>query len=290
MTISKSVLFELETTHEMYGDYNQQERDDCVFMAKSGHPFAEPYKALRAFFDGLKYACNSGARYYSYRNAHESAEYWAPKLQVSWHPSGALRKFGSIFPAHDNWEKYLHAAAEVAWEGAAPELDGGQWIVQTSNKKLRDALQALAAARDEVAISISSVEGKPKVSMLTLRLSEDFHAHQAILDILGAHHADCVLPARTSQEDAEDTRELPLAEKKFSLSNVAALTITDRHVLAPLIPLGNQDLVLDTVSKLVKLFDKGFPFEQAQDWLQRFMTPKGFKSLQNQYAHDSASV
>ena len=55
----------LEAIHARNFNSNQDESESCAFMAANGHPCATEYRALRQFFDGLKYACSSGARYFS---------------------------------------------------------------------------------------------------------------------------------------------------------------------------------------------------------------------------------
>ena len=90
----------LEAIHARYFNYNQDERDDCRFMAANAHPDATQYRALRQFFDYLKYAWNSSARYFSYLHDNECATYRAPELTLTWRPVG-FAGFGHIHPAQD---------------------------------------------------------------------------------------------------------------------------------------------------------------------------------------------
>lgn len=59
----------------------------------------------------------------------------------------------------------------------------------------------------------------------------------------------------------------------------------DRIVMVPLVALpADQTLVLGHVNRIVELLNAGFPFVQAKTWLEQFLTPEGFKDLEQQFA------
>ncbi len=133
-------LQHLVETDEMYCGYNQNERSDDRLMEQLGHPYAKAYRKLRDFFDGLRYCCNSSARRFSYASGNENSEYWAPHLEVSWYPKG-LDGFWHVYPAHEDWEKYLRAAADAKWpKGVEPGLFGGTWYINTLQESLQGRL------------------------------------------------------------------------------------------------------------------------------------------------------
>lgn len=278
----------LAETHAMYSAHAQRERADTLFMAENGHPNAAAYQSLNSFFQSLRYACNSGARFFSYQNSDECSEYWRPDLKVSWSPLGPLSHFGHVYPAlGERWKEYLQAAADVGWEGATPWLDGGQWLVSTHRDDLVAELKSICAETStQIRVNQTRLNGPFRlticygadVAMLT-------SAHARITDALKKHHPGYVIPPRTGDDDAKDNAERPLAQKAFALGNVKELTVGPLQVLVPLMPLsGSMELLVDTVSKIEALLAQGYPFAQVESWLKKFLKPTAFKKLQAKYA------
>lgn len=284
--ISEALHEQLQQNHLRYCDFNQNERPDCRTMVMLGHPAAKKYTRMRKFFDQLRYACNASARYFSFKDVCEYSQYWAPELSLTWHPEGALSRFGHVYPAHAKWDEYLAAAAAAKWKGTTPSLDAGSWIVRTRSRELRDALS-------ELRTSGVAVHAKSEADGFTLavRIGNSEAAHRAVLKLLREHHKACVLPKRADEQDALDNRAVPLAEKKFTLGNVVEVTVTDRHVMIPLIPLGHDQTVhFEAVNKVVELLQQGYPFEQAGDWLKKFVKPSTFKDLARKYARQEVAA
>jgi hypothetical protein len=276
----KDTLAKLEQAHATYCDYNQQERSDCAAMARLGHPRARAYRQLRAFFDTLRFACNSNARHFSYVDAHEQSQYWAPHLDLTWHPAKALACFGHIYPAHNDWDRYIEAAAAADWKGAGPTLHGGSWNITTRNRELRDALLAFHDAKG----AFVHDHGAGNRHAITVQLNEQSGLNNKIIALLRKHHKGYVLPKRSVEQDRVDSAPLPMAEKTFMHAKVDEVTVTERHVLVPLVPLGNsQDLVLRVAGQLVEALKQGFPFAQAEDWLRKFLQPASFRQLAAQF-------
>ena len=129
----------LKRTHDLYDDYNQERRDDWTWMASNGHPHAAAYRQQRRFFDGLKYACNSGARWVSFVNHSEWSQYWRPQLGVSWLPKPFGGKtFGEITPSMgDAWMEYLTHCASCGWPPECrPSLCRGAIYVRSGTPRL----------------------------------------------------------------------------------------------------------------------------------------------------------
>lgn len=291
--ISPEVQAYLENSHKSYCDFNQQERSDCALMVAKGHPHAAVYRELRGFFDSLRYACNSAARRFTHKDAYERSEYWAPSLDISWYPSGdALAKFGHIYPAHDRWEEYIEAAAEAGWpEGAGAKLEGGTWLIRTQNNDLRLAFEAL---RDKViptarlAIKTEVEEGTQtafyRIEITLYDVKTALKAHKKIVSLLKKFQKAYVLPLRTDEQNKADTAPVPLSEKKFTLANVKEVTVTDRHVLVPLVALPvDEATVLRHSDTLLSLVEQGLPFAPVAEWLKGFLTPECFSELQAKY-------
>ncbi|MBC8737335.1 hypothetical protein F6X40_11025 [Paraburkholderia sp. UCT31] len=279
--ISKAALAALQEAHTRYCSFNQTERSDTEFMASNGHPFAKQYQKLRAFFDGLRYACNAGARVFSYKGEHEYAEYWKPELEVTGKPEGELRRFGHVYPAHELWNEYLAAAKELGWKDAGPRLRGGSWVIRTQSPALRDRLLEACAERKP---NVRYDTGRG-VNVIAVDIYDPSPAlHQAIVAALKEHHKGFVLPKRKAEHSQEDQAPLPLAEKQFALGNVKEVTVTDRQVLVPLVPLGQGDaIVQSTANQLLDLVKAGFPFSQVREWLKKFLTADSFAHVENCY-------
>ena len=284
--LSKEAKQKLEDAHRMYCDYNQKERSDCALMASLGHPKTKLYRSFREFFDGLKYAANSSARFFSYIDSHNSSEYWAPELSLTWRPTGqAFRGFVDVYPAHDDWDRYIKTAASAGWpEGCEPQLRTGTWNVTTTSEELMQALCDLCskekrANRPNVRRAASDDVAYWDITLGQQGMTLSFH--RKVQKLLRQYHKGYILPKRKPEDTASDTAALPLQQKTFFLGNVKRLTVTDRQVLVPLIPIGTDTRLLEeTVNGLVGLLRKGFPFAQAESWLKQFLKPAAFRKLQ----------
>lgn len=276
-------LAQLQAHHALYRDWNQKARLDDAMMAARGHPDAPAYRRLRAFFDRLRFANNASARFYTWIGEHEYAAYWAPRLSLSWYPTG-LPDYCHVYPAHDRWHDYIDAAAAADWPpGVAPGLVGGQWTIATCRPALRDALADFAAEQETATCTLDKAADDV---IATVRLRQDALAlHARVLRLLRQHQRDGILPRRQACDDAADTCSLPLAEKRCMLGNVKQVTINDRHVLIPLVPpgLAAGDTILQAVRDLIALVEEGLPFEQASDWLRTVLKADAYGALQRRH-------
>lgn len=281
----------LEKRHGNYCDYNQKESSTYRRMAETGHPFAENYSKLRAFFDELKYACNSNARFYSFKSQSECSEYWAPKLSLSSYPSGErFSEFGHIYPARDNWKQYIEAAAEAGYPPeTGPKFEGGSWIITTQFGELVDILTSLGKAGKIPHVSTRVGEDERAtsfhISIYTDTNNYPMAMHNRIVTAINKFHRGYILPKRTPELTAQDNAPLPLEQKKFMLANVKHVTVNDRQVLVPLIPMGPDTTVLqEAVNDLAILLNQGYPFENVRDWLQKFLKKESFDKLEAEFA------
>lgn len=139
--VSNTVVAELDAMDRRFSADNQLEDPYNATMARAGHPLARPYRRLRAFYDSLRYASNSGARMFSYASEHEHAAYWAPRLLLGAGPMAApFERFGKVGPGHPSRACFVDSAAAVGFPAtAAPGLWPGTWFVRTSLDALRAA-------------------------------------------------------------------------------------------------------------------------------------------------------
>ncbi len=286
-------LENLKATHRQYCAYNQVERADCKLMSRLGHPWTEGYTGLRAFFDSLKYACNSGARLFAYEDAAECAEYWAPRLELSWQPQD-IKGFSRVYPSDPQWESYIQACADAGWpKGCGAWLEAGTWHIRTRRGELKEAIEQLieATARppeDFVARPFAStsvvLEGRHyTVQFLSSQDATDFH--EAVVSLVAKHQGASVLERRTAADDVADKQPLPLSEKRLMLGNVSTVTVTARTVLVPLVRVGaSAEELLPLVHSVEALLEQGLPFTQAQHWLKRFVSAQYFKRLERKFA------
>lgn len=241
-------------------DYNQQERRSDLLMVGLGHPYAEDYKKLRAEYDKLKYACNSGTRYIVYGNEDEHAMLGAPRLSLARHPIG-LRGFQVVYPASPIWTKYLNAAAKAGWpEGVEPAIECGKILVVSKDAKLLGLLFGLSDGK-------GSIQKKEAGVMEFIVYNPTMEESFALLKAIRQKMKKYLLPERTLEDDMDAEAELPLSEKKLSLANVQQVTVTARKVLVPLIPLGDVSKAERIVKRLIELAREGFNYEQVRSYL-----------------------
>ena len=264
----------------MYCNYNQTENESNAQLIALNHPFRHDYRQLRDFFDGLKFACNSDARFFTFESRAEHSQYWGPHLKLSWNPGGSLDHFGNIYPAHDRWRDYMEEAAGVNFVGAYPSLDAGSWVIRTENPEFMVALRRL---REDPADPFSENPYLSANSHLSLD-AKSLTRHGKIVDLVSKFQAGGLLPVRTVRDDVVDEAPLPLDKKAFLLGNVREVTVTPRQVLIPLIGSDTRQAE-KIVSDLTKLFDQGFPFVKAQKWLSKCLTKKAFDQIRRKYAH-----
>jgi len=252
-------------------------------MVSLGHPMAAEYLKLRAFFDSLKYCCNSSARFFSFKSPDEYAEYWAPSLQISHEPRG-FAGFYSVWPADSAWEDYIKAAAKGGWPAeVAPELWGGSWLIRTYDRSMAEALKSV----------YGKCTGLSAADMLERRGLGKFDFHttgttpklwDGIFQVLKKYHKAHILPQRTAEDVASDLSELPMAEKIFARAKVKKVTVTARLVTVPLVPMGaGADIILPIAEDLLRVVDKGFPFRQAKGWFKSFLNADTFGNLEQRY-------
>jgi len=282
MSNREAVINHLKTIHQRYCDWNQAPRADTVYMANNGHPFAKEYGTLREFFDSLKFAANAGARFYTYEDQNNYSEYWAPQLSVTWQAFGYRGFEGDVFPAQgERWQRYLEALKEDHWPASQqPVLCGGDWLVVTGDTTLLQNLRYLGAqvrARNEDASCYQA-------SMHDVSLS----LFRQIKKLIDKYQPNGQLPTRTHADDRADTQVLPLPLKKIMLGNVDRVTVKDRHVVVPLLPLDNRldETVNRIVSDLCQLMDAGFRFAVCEHWLEQQLDPASFRAVKKRYRPD----
>lgn len=275
--ISPPALKRLQDAHERYRHYNQRERSDHHLMAVLGHPRAGGYREARRFFDRLKYACNASARLFTYSGDGECASFWAPELDLSWHPEGPLARFGHVYPASGVWDEYIAAAAAAKWKGALPTYTRayGSWHVRTTNPGLEQALKALLRTGGAHGTEPTSHTRYFSITPTSLK------QHRQVVALLREHHGEHVLPARTAADREADAKPTPLADKPLMLANVPEVKVTDHHVLVPLAPLGEKGpaVALPAVQRIAELLREGWGWAHACSWLKSQLQPDAFAAL-----------
>lgn len=272
--ITPQTLKALEKIHSFYRDFNQQENQSDRFMAANGHPHARQYKALRRFFDSLKYSSNSRARYFSFVNAGNHSAYRAPGLKVDHGPVG-FGNFRHVFPADpQRWGAYLTKCAEEDWpEVVGPEINTGEWIIHTTDEGLvKELLQVTVCMKAQY---------ESPVMVVTIA-NPDMRTFGKVYRILKRYHTGHILPRRTQADDYEDTKPLPLWEKKFSFGRVDRVTVTERAVLVPLTRLGRKGhrMLMRNVEDLMFLIKRGFPWEQCRTYFRESLDTRSYLLLE----------
>lgn len=277
--MDQAILAHLQETHERYCHYNQTPGQNSEWMADHGHPMASQYRRLRSFFDRLRFACNSGARYFTYQDENNYSEYWAPSLELTREPRGeAFSSFYHAYPAMgEHWDNYLKAAAEAGWPATVdPRLDSGTWLVSTTDEAMAHALS-----------SVVGVNGEPlDKDVWSFRVYDPgFQKVRTIRRVIWLHQKDAVLPYRQPEDENADRQALPLPQKHFALGYVERVTVTDYHVLVPLIPVGEAGMVKleENVNALVDLLGQGFPWSQCEPYLKKHLKRGAFNRLARQH-------
>jgi hypothetical protein len=246
------------TSHSTYCDYNQRETDDTRFMVANNHPHAGDYQRLRARFDSLSFAVNSQARFISYGDEGEQAEFWAPDLDVAWGNSG-------YYPAQgQRYMDWLGRQAAAGWADIETGLNAGRFHINTAKT---DFITALTRLCDVNEIRYGDEPG-PKDLYRHLHLNpENAVQVEGVFALIEKHHKDILLPTGLFAVGL-----VPMREKTFRLANVDDVSITGRAVLAPLIPitrdLGVQAKIVGWAERMLNCVAMGLDPEQPRAWLQ----------------------
>jgi len=278
-------LARLQADHRRYRPFDQDERDDCRRMRLAGHPEGPGYLRLRRFFDRLLFASDAGARRYTWIDDGECAAYGAPRLNLSWNPTG-MAGYRRVFPMHPQWNAYIDASAAAGWPaGVEAALYGGTWEVRTSQAALRAALVALArraqACGGRVLVEGECVRvdlgGGPGALVL----------HARVLRALRRHQRAGILPRRYPEAGGEDRRPVPLERMRCVLGQVDRLAVRDRCIVLPLLPSdeGAEELCAAVVEDLAPLFSRGLDFARVAHWLASVVAHDTFRTLERRYAN-----
>lgn len=275
---SAEIPAEVLRTHEIYCAWNQEESELQAMMAQKGHPYAAAYSSQRAFFDTLRYACNSHARWFAYQSEKENAEFWAPELILPDRPGG-LEAFGS--PSYRfSPDEAIEACLKAGWpDEVGARFSPGQWIVETTQDELRSRII------QEFGTVTSTQDG-----YLVIRPERDkaTEQHARILELLTWSMSDGVLPTR-HVDKSEFAPPLALHQKTMAYGGCGTVVETDRHILVPLVPLGrsSQDLIHSIANSLIGYIEKGLPFSECEDWFRKFLTVSTVENLRKQFAAQS---
>ncbi len=269
--LKPEVRAKLEAETRLYGDWSQAERRDVAFMAAQGHPHADEYRRLRAWFDGLKYASNASARFHSYIDERNHSEYWAPELWIDWNAQGLGGFHGQIYPAMgERYDAYLSALADAGWpESHSPDLRPGSMTIATSDPAMREALDQAgygSAARQHNGNTHYQIFPDSPEALDELRAIVD--AHQL---------PQGALPPRTAADDHLAMAERPMADKSVTFANVDEIEVTPARVLVPMIAANdsaaNMEKIRTASDSLLELVAQGLPPEQARVYLQHTVKP-----------------
>jgi hypothetical protein len=282
----------LEATHARYCHFTQTERADCMFMAANAHPYANAYRALRAFFDTLRYASNRNARYFSFLDPRDCSQFWAPELHVTQAPRG-FAGFVRVDPAHhEQWSRYLRAVAQAGWPSVTcPSLYQPGWVIFTTNAVLWAKLNQLACRQDgHMHLRITYADGHWQIELTPRSVHQAVVAHAAIAACIARYQGE--LPKRLAADDGADQVERPLAQKTFHYANVEVVTVTETAVLVPLASFGENGRIRaqDTANRLHALLEQGYPFEAVREWFQHFLTSSALSDLQRRYGAPSPAT
>lgn len=281
--LSKTTLQMLRDTHNQYCDFKQAECSDDHLCVQLEHPQAELYKTYRAFFDSLKYCCNSNARRVAYRNKDNHVEYWAPSLATAVSYYNDLDEFPTqVYPAMgEQWEQFLRKLAKLNWPKkyiTYPHgLHSGAWHITTTDTKLTTLLKQLSQEHGCVSQKHYGGDGHFCIRSPSPDLWNTVH------QLVQRFFAQGCLPARTAEDNRQDTRALPLAEKWFCHANVREVTETDRAIQVPLVPFGNRQRIIEVAEDLLRVVDQGYPWLSVASWMEAMLTKESFTSLQQRY-------
>ena len=301
----KAVQEQLECAHQLYAHFNQLENPACKYLVNHGHPHASEYVILRAEFDLLKYASDSGERRIAYRNEGENSQYRAPELRITsnWTTNydddsedrmsldiqGRLNPYWCLYAGDDwdKWAKLVEVAEEVGWpKELKPRIKYGAFDVCTRNYRLvSDLVRALK--RPVETCSWHSVPEDVEPYWRFLFSTDSLKSTQEVFQAIRRRQSRWVLPERTIDDDEVDRAPLPLHEKEFVIGRVKVVTETDYALIIPMIPLnaeGNK-VIAQTMSALVGYCDKGYPWKgPVRDYFEKWLKyKKDLKSYDKRY-------
>jgi hypothetical protein len=232
-------------------------------MVALGHPFADDYMKFRAYFDGLAYACNSGARFVAYRNEHHHVEYWGPSLGLS--------KDG-IWPSdQEAYHGLARKAAEDGWpEECKPSINPGSFCLTT--KSVRFAAEVFVLSKGLISLERLH-KSDPKSPFHVYNVHFDVEGTRAMIKLIEKYMGKWILPRRTWEHNIAGRRPLPLAEKQLNYTHVEHVTVTEREVQVPKIPLDGSSgrVVSNTWRALCSLAMMGYPFERVREYGERWI-------------------
>tara|TARA_B100002049_G_C16085532_1_gene379325 strand:+ start:24704 stop:25552 length:849 start_codon:yes stop_codon:yes gene_type:complete len=282
--MKKVVKTKLAKLNDTYCNYNQSESDDQRFMVRNNHPRAKSYKRLRAFFDKLKFCCNSSARLFSYIDEDNESQIWAPKLNISWR-AGFVDSKGikvhEVYPAMGGiYYDYLKSLAERGWKDCDADLDVGSVHIHTSDPEFKNELDNLPLNAHVSQYGNSTHYTYYGTSGLTV---SEFYK---LVKLIRKHHKRHVLPNRSIEQSDNENRILPMERKTVMMGNSDDVQVQERTVLVPQIPLNSeqQSVMHKIAAGLTKCLHQGLPWEQAERHLKGFLTKKAFERLQNQFS------
>lgn len=296
----KARQLHVEKMHRNYRDYNQKESASDKKMADAGHPNGKLYTACRAFFDTLKYACNSRARLVAMSmdpNGEPSSllEFWCPTLSLPWSPFREINGtyYGHLYPAHASWNNYIDDMIADGFRGVRDELNGGQFLVTFCGKtpahlelesNLHSALLELKISHPVFGVSRDTSSSRV---VLTVNFHDGMNikVFKLIKGLLKSHFKGLILPLRTAEDDEKDGIELPLAQRSIAFGGGDSVMDNGRVIHIPLSPLGSAgDTVrLETAEALIKKVEEGLPFATAEPFLAQLLNKKSLKTVTKRF-------
>lgn len=275
-----------------YCNYNQTERADQVRLASGGHPAAAVYLKMRAFFDRLKYACNSSTRLVAAATGEDGTfsqrvEFLAPNLTLPRGIGGEVNGvyFGVLYPAHARWPEYIEAHVAAGFPGVPSKIDGGKFRILSATRadgaEIYAALLRLQEQHPCLEVDLLVSDG---VSV-GFRHNPTIEAFDAVVCLLKKRHSDSWLPERSGDDNARDHGELPMAQRRIMLGNVEWVTDNGRIILIPLIRVGeggqtNAEVILQG---LTEKLEQGLPFAEAAPHLEKILTRGAFNKLKKRF-------
>ena len=257
-------------THSFYRHY-QQEDAVSVLMAELGHPHRREYFALRAFFDTLRYSSNQSARVFAFKDPRNSADYWAPALNVR-----GLRAYPASW---EDFEAELREKAPEGWGKLDPYINHGSWKISTTDERFH---QLLYEERYDPRDARRGEEGWD-YQIFCRSQREVFKIRNLVKRFLRRY----VVQPRTMADDRADQMPLSLAKKPLSYGGGEEVTVTDHAILIPLMPFGekSQRIAANIVEGLLKLVDQGYPWAPVREKIAPlFADKKTIKELDRRYA------
>jgi hypothetical protein len=131
----KNVPDSLRERHQRYWNDNQNEPYTQPLYVENGHPDATAYRRERAFFEQLRWAANSSARFYSFTTHQDSTSFWSPHLGVKHLPA--------MTPPRDR-DGHTQLIEQVELTAENTYLSHGTWVITTTDQSFFEAVRDLA--------------------------------------------------------------------------------------------------------------------------------------------------